>query len=177
MSKPRVNDEPLFIVDNTPGGRTGHEYLRQWCQISSGIDVATGYFDIGALLDLNGEWQQVDEIRILMGDEVSGRTKAKILEGIQKRAGEALEAGLDAEKAGDNPFLTGVEAVVGAIRTGQIKCKVYNRDKFHAKAYITLGRMEAVGSQALVGSSNFTCPGLNQNIELNIKVESGRAPR
>ncbi len=69
-----------------PGGRTGHEYLRQWCQISSGIDVATGYFDIGALLDLNGEWQQVDEIRILMGDEVSGRTKAKILEGIQKSA-------------------------------------------------------------------------------------------
>ncbi len=86
MSKPRVNDEPLFIVDNAPGGRTGHEYLRQWCQISSGIDVATGYFDIDALLDLNGEWQQVDEIRILMGDEVSGRTKAKILEGIQKRA-------------------------------------------------------------------------------------------
>ncbi len=48
---------------------------------------ATGYFDIGALLALNGEWQQVDETRILMGDEVSGRTKAKILEGIQKRAG------------------------------------------------------------------------------------------
>ncbi len=107
----------------------------------------------------------------------SARTKAKILEGIQKRAGEALEAGLAAEKASGNPFLTGVEAVVGAIHTGQIKCKVYNRDKFHAKAYITLGRMEAVGSQALVGSSNFTCPGLNQNIELNIKVESRRAPR
>ncbi len=70
----------------SPGGRTDHEYLRQWFQISSGIDVATGYFNIGALLDLNGEWQQVDEIRILMGDEVSGRTKAKILEGIQKRA-------------------------------------------------------------------------------------------
>ncbi len=29
MSKPRVNDEPLSIVDNAPGGRTGHEYLRQ----------------------------------------------------------------------------------------------------------------------------------------------------
>ncbi len=51
---------------------------------------ATGYFDIGALLDLNGEWEQVEEIRIPMGNEVSGRTKAKILEGIQKRVGEAL---------------------------------------------------------------------------------------
>ncbi len=54
--------------------------------------MATGYFGIGALLDLNGEWQQVHEIRILMGDEVSGRTKAKVLEGIQKRAGEVLAA-------------------------------------------------------------------------------------
>lgn len=163
----------LFIVDNAPGGRSCHEYLRQWCEIAAGIDVATGYFDIGALLDLDGDWQRVDSIRILMGDEVSGRTKAKILEGIRQRAEAELEASLDAEKAGDNPFLTGVDAIVKAIRSGQIECKVYNRDKFHAKAYITHGRIEAVGSQALVGSSNFTRPGLNQNIELNIKVESG----
>ena len=29
-----------------------------------------------------------------------------------------------------------------------------------------------IGSAALVGSSNFTVPGLTQNVELNIKVES-----
>ncbi len=54
--------------------------------------MATGYFGIGALLTLNGERQRVDEMRILMGDEVSGRTKAKVLEGIQKRAGEVVDA-------------------------------------------------------------------------------------
>jgi len=34
--------------------------------------------------------------------------------------------------------------------------------------------MEVIGSQALVGSSNFTAPGLSENIELNIQVQSAR---
>jgi hypothetical protein len=51
----------------------------------------------------------------------------------------------------------------------------YNRrDKFHAKAYITHARLEVVGSQALVGSSNFTAPGLTKNIELNVRIQSAR---
>jgi hypothetical protein len=44
--------------------------------------------------------------------------------------------------------------------------------KFHAKAYITHGRLEVVASQALVESSNFTHPGLTQNVELNLNLES-----
>jgi len=31
-----------------------------------------------------------------------------------------------------------------------------------------------VGAQALVGSSNFTAPGLTKNIALNIQVQSAR---
>ena len=50
------------------------------------------------------------------------------------------------------------------------RCRVYRKDKFHAKAYITHARMEVVGSSALVGSSNFTYPGLMENIELNIQI-------
>jgi len=38
------------------------------------MDIATGYFEIGALLGLDGEWQQLDRISILIGDEVSKRT-------------------------------------------------------------------------------------------------------
>lgn len=39
--------------------------------ISSSIDIATGSFEIGALLELDGDWQKVDRFRILMGDEVT----------------------------------------------------------------------------------------------------------
>ena len=34
--------------------------------------------------------------------------------------------------------------------------------------------MDVIGAQALVGSSNFTRPGLTENVELNIQVQSGR---
>ena len=59
-------------------------------------------------------------------------------------------------------------------RVGQIECRVYTKEKFHAKAYITHAKLDVVGAQALVGSSNFTRPGLTQNVELNIQVQSGR---
>jgi len=165
-----TSSEPLFIVDNSVDGRRGADYLGQWCEIARALDVATGYFEIGALLELDGKWQQLDEIRILMGDEVTDRTR-RILREFTKRAEEILDRGLESDKE-DNPFLAGVDAIAAALDSGQIKCRVYDDAKFHAKSYITHGRLEAVGSQALVGSSNFTRPGLTQNIELNIKLES-----
>lgn len=57
----------LFIVDNSDEDWKVQRYLHDWCQISSGIDIATGYFEIGALLGLKDEWQKVDGIRILNG--------------------------------------------------------------------------------------------------------------
>ena len=162
---------PLFVVDNDPAGRNGRDYLREWTEIAHGIDIASGYFEIGALLDLDGHWQKLDKIRILMGDEITHRTKKALLTAVRQRAERRLDESLDTEK-GRDPFLAGVEAIVEALQSGQIECRVYNRDKFHAKAYITHGRLEVIGSQALVGSSNFTRPGLTQNVELNIKIES-----
>ncbi|MFC1530664.1 helicase-related protein [Gemmatimonadota bacterium] len=169
MAEPKSGD--LFIVDNSISGWTGLRYLEEWTQIAKSFDVATGFFEIGALLALDEKWQELEKIRILMGDEVSRRTKKALLEAVRARAEEALEHGLEAEKEED-PFLKGVPAIVGALETGQIECRVYNKDKFHAKAYITHGKLEVVGSKALVGSSNLTRPGLTENIELNIQVES-----
>ena len=34
--------------------------------------------------------------------------------------------------------------------------------------------IEVVGAQALVGSSNFTRPGLTKNVELNVQIQSAR---
>ena len=164
-------DGPLFIVDNGKSGRNGLEYLREWSELASSVDIATGFFEIGSLLDLDGHWQKFDKIRILMGDEISHRTKKALLVAVKQRAEERLDESIEDDKERD-PFLTGLDAVVAALVSGQIECRVYNRDKFHAKAYITHGRFEVIGSQALVGSSNFTRPGLTQNVELNIKIES-----
>ena len=158
----------LFIVDNSDEDWKVVRYLHDWCQLSKSIDVATGYFEIGSLLALKDEWQKVDQIRVLMGDEVSQRTKKAFEVGLNE-VKRYLNASLESEKQ-KNDFLAGVPAIVEAIRSGKIKCRVYRKDKFHAKAFITHARLEVVGSSALVGSSNFTYPGLSENVELNVQI-------
>lgn len=163
----------LFIVDNSVSGWTGLRYLDEWAGISKSFDIATGYFEVGALLELDGKWQSLDKIRILMGADTTQRTHKAMLDAVRMRATEALDAGLESDK-GSNPFLTGVPAIVEALRSRQIECRVYAKDKFHAKAYVTHAKLEVVGAQALVGSSNFTRPGLTKNIELNVQIQSAR---
>ena len=76
----------LFIVDNSISGWTAVKYLEEWCQIATQFDIATGFFEIGSLLDLDGKWQQLDKIRILMGDETTRRTKKLLLEAVTENA-------------------------------------------------------------------------------------------
>ncbi len=163
----------LFIVDNSVSGWTGLRYLEEWTGIAKAFDIATGYFEIGALLALDGKWQPLDKIRILMGSEMTQRTRKALLEAVKERATAQLDASIEADKDA-NPFLHGVPGILDALRSRQIECRVYDRDKFHAKAYITHAKLEVVGSQALVGSSNFTKPGLTKNIELNVQIQSAR---
>ena len=153
----------FFIVDNSDEHWKALEYLRQWCSISSGIDIATGHFEIGSLLALDGEWQKVGRIRVLLGGPSSRRTQEAV-----RLAASELDASLAAERRSD-PFLTGLSAIVEALRSGQIEARVYRHSKFHAKAYITHSTLDVVGSAALVGSSNFTRPGLTGNVELNVR--------
>src|SRR6266542_3706627 len=138
-AEPRGRD--LFIVDNSVSGWTALRYLEEWSGIAKAFDIATGYFEIGGLLALGEKWRALQKIRILMGAEMTLRTRKAILE---------------------------------ALTSNQIECRVYDKEKFHAKAYITHATLEVVGSQALVGSSNFTAPGLTQNIELNVQIQNAR---
>ena len=170
----------LFIVDNSKTEWSVKKYLNDWCQISEKMDIATGYFEIGALLELDGEWQKLNKIRILLGDEVTKRTQQAFQTALENKL-KIINDSLDTEKE-KNEFLIGVEGIVEALRIGQIECRVYKKDKFHAKAYITYMKCENYDlicealniskDYALVGSSNFTRAGLNQNIELNVQIRN-----
>ena len=163
----------LFIVDNSVSGWTGLRYLEEWSSIAKAFDIATGYFEIGALLTLDGKWQGLDKVRILMGAETTHWTRKAILGAVRAQALDRLDESIEEDKE-PNPFLHGVPGILDALRSGQIECRVYDKDKFHAKAYITHAKLEVVGAQALVGSSNFTRPGLTKNIELNVQIQSAR---
>lgn len=170
-SQTSSSGDEIFIVDNADPEWKTREYLREWSEFARSIDIATGYFEIGALLQLEGFWQKLDGMRILMGDEVTARTHAAILAGLKARAERVVDESLEREKEG-NDFLSGVPAIVEAIESQKIACRVYARRKFHAKAYINHSRSRVIGSRALVGSSNFTSPGLTDNIELNLNIRS-----
>ena len=163
----------LFIVDNSVSGWTGLRYLEEWSSIANSFDIATGYFEIGAFLTLDGKWQGLNKIRILIGAETTHRTKRAIREAVRAQALLRLNDSIEEDKE-PNPFLRGVPAILNALRSTQIECRVYDKNKFHAKAYITHAKLEVVGAQALVGSSNFTGAGLTKNVELNVQIQSAR---
>ena len=71
----------LYIVDNSSPELSVKKYLNDWCAISRQMDIATGYFEIGGLLELDGEWQNLKKIRIILGSEITKRTR-EIMEDI-----------------------------------------------------------------------------------------------
>lgn len=167
-AQPLRSGGDIFIVDNSDTDWKVVNYLREWADISFQFDIATGYFEIGSLLALEEKWQKLDKIRILMGDEVSKRTKQAFEAGlmtIKERLNQSLETAKE-----EDDFLSGVPAIVEAIQSGKIEARVYRKQKFHAKAYITHSKLTVIGSSALVGSSNFTYPGLVDNVELNVQL-------
>ena len=166
----QANSRDLFIVDNSVATWTGLSHLEEWTKTAKAFDIATGYFEIGALTALDGKWQSLDKVRILMGADTNHRSRRALLEAVTKRATEEVDAGLEHDKDA-SPFLAGVSAVLSALRAGRIECRVYDKDKFHAKAYIARARRDADGARALVGSSNFTKPGLSKNVELNVQIQ------
>jgi hypothetical protein len=117
MTEQKSGNE-LLIVDNSDNDWKVLNYLLEWCAISSRFDIATGYFEIGSLLALDGQWQSLDEIRILMGDEVTKRTHKALVEGLA-RVKHLLDSSIEQEKL-KNDFLTGVPGIVEAIKNGKI---------------------------------------------------------
>src|SRR3954464_9331284 len=114
----------LFIVDNSVSGWTGLRYLEEWTTIAKAFDIATGYFEIGALLALEGKWQSLEKIRILMGAEMTHRTRKAILDAVRARSVAILDESIEAAKDVD-PFLHGVPTILDALRARQIECRVY----------------------------------------------------
>ncbi len=49
----------LFIVDNSDADWKVKDYLQEWADIAHSFDIATGYCEIGALLSLDGQWQEL----------------------------------------------------------------------------------------------------------------------
>ena len=149
------------LIDNVDGN-TLLKVLESLLMKSAKLDIATGTFEIGAFLSLGKTWQHLDGIRLLMGDETTRRTKEHLIKALQ----DATDDNIESVKEKDDT-LHGLAAVRDAIRRGQIVVRVYDKAKFHAKLNLMHAQNSSPVDFATVGSSNFTNPGLTQNVELN----------
>lgn len=149
------------LIDNVKGN-TLLKVLESLLVKSVRLDIATGTFEIGAFLSLRETWQHLDGIRLLMGDETTRRTKAHLIRALEEITDENIESVKEQDDT-----LHGLAAVSDAIRKGQLTVRVYDKAKFHAKLNLMHSQNSCPVDFATVGSSNFTRPGLIQNVELN----------
>src|ERR1035441_6222802 len=96
QTKPQGGD--VFIVDNSDSDWKVRRYLHDWAEISTSFDVATGCFEVGSLLALDGQWQKLDKIRILMGSETTRRTRQALLEALKTVVAAQLDSSIEKEK-------------------------------------------------------------------------------
>lgn len=155
------------IIDNR-AENTALNVLKRLLPEVNSLDIATGYFEVGALLALEGLWQRLKHLRLLMGDETTRKTKQILLSALLTKVNDSIE---QAKEFDDS--LTGLAAVRQAFQTKQIQARIYARAKFHAKAYLFDTDAKQLSDYAIVGSSNFTAPGLTQNLELNMLTTDG----
>jgi superfamily II DNA or RNA helicase len=150
------------IIDNQTDN-TLLESLKRLLPDSTAIDITTGVFEIGSLLALDGFWNHLDKMRIIMGDETTRRTRKELVEVIRKISDESIER----EKERDDS-LTGLTAIRQALEQRIIDARIYRRAKFHAKSYLMKAKSSSPVDFGVIGSSNFTEPGLTRNVELNL---------
>ena len=156
-------DKKLSTIIDNRDSNTALESLKRLLPESKTLDVATGYFEIGSLLALDSFWNALESVRILMGDETQRRTKKELVESLRKDSNASIERTKEQDDS-----LQGLFAVRQALQDGNMKAKVYTRAKFHAKAMLMKMKPPHLSDYAMVGSSNFTEPGLCRNLELNL---------
>lgn len=154
---------PLNTILDNRDTNTVLNALKRLVPESKSLDIATGNFEIGSLLALDSFWNSLESIRIMMGDETTKRTRKELIEALRLASEESIER----EKERDDT-LRGLEAIRNALQTGVIQTKVYTRAKFHSKVMLLKMKPPHLSNYGMVGSSNFTEPGLCRNVELNL---------
>lgn len=155
------------IIDNEDS--TMADFLKSALKISQGgVSIATGYFNVEGYEVLQKELMEAAKrenfhLRLLVGNEAVVRKDATLqcemeLEG-------SLPQELDDLPINDSRASL-IENLIGFLKQNKVELR-QNPERFsHAKCYIfeDLGPLDTI---AVVGSSNFTYPGLQKNIELN----------
>jgi phosphatidylserine/phosphatidylglycerophosphate/cardiolipin synthase-like enzyme len=158
-----------FVIDNQQHTMSAiiHQLLAE--RKGQSLDVATAYFNVGGWQLLQAQLERVSSFRLLLGDEpASGadigmqQVEAKLVKGL---ISELSHASFDAKT------LRLVEDLTAFLQQPHVQVRLYGSGFLHAKCYLLYGDSGLAQLNplvAIVGSSNFTRPGLLTNKELNL---------
>ena len=138
------------------------------------LDIATAYFSISGYRIVKDELHKLGAFRLLLGtDPQSGADLGLKVDPHALKA--RIKGDLEAEPFTEET-LELVEDLIAYLQAEKVKIRLYDKGFLHAKAY--LFHQDKIGPQnladrmrpfaAIVGSSNFTGPGLAANRELNL---------
>ncbi|MBP6965487.1 MAG: DEAD/DEAH box helicase family protein [Armatimonadetes bacterium] len=129
------------------------------------ISIATAFFSLDALLLLADDLAEYERIRILFGDDANPKQRRQLLTMLR------MKSDTDLLKQRENaPLLTALQKMEALFLEGRVEARCYTPKKFHAKAYLVARPRIHPSRMAVIGSGNFTRPGLEQNIELNVEL-------
>src|SRR5437867_3687620 len=163
-----------FVIDNQE--HRLRDALNEVLAESAGkpLDMATSYSAISGYRLVKEGLHQVGAFRLLLGAEPLSGADVGLrpnAEALKKR----LQGDLEAEPFNE-ATLKLVEGLIAFLRADKVEVRLYDNGFLHAKAY--LFHQDQVGPHnradrmcpfaAIVGSSNFTGPGLASNRELNL---------
>lgn len=163
-----------FVIDNNDHrlGSVLNELLSQ--TEGRPFDVATAYFAVSGYRLVKDSLHQVGAFRLLLGSEPQSGTDLGL-----RPSAAAIKARLQGDLEAE-PFteqtLRLVEDLIAFLRAEKVEVRLFDQGFLHAKAYLfhqdrvtddnRADRMRPYA--AIVGSSNFTGPGLASNRELNL---------
>ena len=162
---------------------------------------AVGYFFLSGLEALGKSLDTVEELRLLIGNTSNRETIEQLAEGYkrlelaaqaaeQRRFAKRADRRASAERTAEN-LREGVElmdqtdggeelvhSLVRMVRDERLKVRVFTKGRLHAKAYIFDYSQPNPGNEgiAIVGSSNLTLAGIQDNTELNVLVHDKGNP-
>lgn len=166
-----------YVIDNTE--HTLANVLNALLQNRYGdeVDIATAYFSIRGYQQVRHTLPNIQHFRLLLGDDPQSAENI----GLKPDAAAYLRGELNAEPLTEATQLL-VEEIIRFLYRDDVHVRLYlghdpngtgQRRFLHAKCYLFYGGQHSILDRfnpivGIVGSSNFTGPGLTTNRELNL---------
>ncbi len=171
-----IDNENVKLIDK----------IKELLPDSKKVRIASGYFFIDGFNLVSGDFpKELPDhfMELVMGRETSEPTKFEISAGYAQRRGEGVESEI-LEKITQRIDLADrekIKTLYELIVNKKIDVYVYTDGTLHAKTYLFIEKPEVLDNPkaakspgvAIVGSSNFTRPGITTNRELNVHTSEG----